>query len=150
MRGDVVCACTTHPQSSTVIIIYSGRCPHNKLHGSYIFITMVRAKFSYVPCFIIVKKLKLLEPRSLAGTHVFSKGIFGKSKSAGWWGQAGMSGIWLSANFSLPTAVPLEGSAYIHKNVNVRAAVIYKSSVRALYISITSYITCNKMAAANG
>ena len=37
-----------HPQSSTVIIIYSDRCPHNKLHGSYIFITVVTAKFSYV------------------------------------------------------------------------------------------------------
>ena len=29
-----------HPQSSTDIIIYSDRCPHNKLHGSYIFIAI--------------------------------------------------------------------------------------------------------------
>ena len=92
MRGDVVCACTTHPQSSTVIIIYSGRCPHNKLHGSYIFITMVRAKFSYVPCFIIVKKLKLLEPRSLAGTHVFSKRALWKVKVS--WSVGTSRNVW--------------------------------------------------------
>ena len=38
--NEVVCVCATvaHPQSSTVII-YSDRCPHNKLHGSYVFIT---------------------------------------------------------------------------------------------------------------
>ena len=53
MRGDVVCAwqyttIVAHPQSSTVIIIYSDRCPHNLLHASYIFITMVTAKLSFV------------------------------------------------------------------------------------------------------
>ena len=36
-----------HPQSSTVIFIYSDRCSHSELHGCYIFITMVTAKFSY-------------------------------------------------------------------------------------------------------
>ena len=81
MRGDVVCACTTHPQPSTVLIIHSDKCPHNKLHGSYIFITRVAAKFSYAPCFFIVKKRKLLE--AWQECMVFPKGLFGKSKSAG-------------------------------------------------------------------
>ena len=75
---------------------------------------MVAAKFSYVPCFFIVKKRKLLE--AWQECMVFPKGRFGKSKSAGWWGQAGMSGNSLSANFSMPAAVPLGGSAYIHKD----------------------------------
>ena len=111
--GDVVCVCTTlvaHPQSSTVIIIYSDRCPHNKLHGSYIFIAMVTAKFSYVPCFITVKTLKLLEPRSLAGRHGFSKRALWKVKVS-----------WLvetSRNVCQLQCHSRGVRSYIHKNVN--------------------------------
>ena len=117
MRGYVVCAyqyttIVAHPQSSTVIIInfiQTGVLTINYMAVTYSLLWWQQSSVMSL-CFIIVKKRKLFEPRSLAGTHVFSKVPFGKSKSAGW--QAGMSGNSLSASFSMPAAVPVEGRVY--------------------------------------
>ena len=71
--------------------------------------------------FIIVKKLKLLEPRSLAGTHGFSKSALWKVKVS-WLTNRN---VWqLIKRESFHASCSATRGACVHKDLNVSAAFL--------------------------